>query len=91
MKNAHSPRHAQQNALFGAGFRDGSVALLTGCAGVKAPPKECHNRTGWTTRSWCHRVHAVALETTAVGISTGAANPTMGGAIGWVLASPRKS
>jgi len=68
----------------------GAIALLAGCAGVKAPPKEfAQDRLDDQIQVPAGNV--VALETTAVGLLNYEckANPAMGGNIGWVLASPQ--
>ena len=68
----------------------GAIALLAGCAGVKAPPKEfVQDRLDDQIQVPAGNV--VALETTAVGLLNYEckANPAMGGNIGWVLASPQ--
>ena len=71
-------------------FVTGAIALLAGCAGVKAPPKE-YAQDRLDDQIQVPAGHVVALETTAVGVLNYEcrANPAMGGAIGWVLASPQ--
>ena len=67
----------------------GAVALLAGCAGVKAPPKE-YAQDRLDDQIQVPAGNVVALETTAVGVLNYEckANPAMGGNIGWVLVSP---
>ena len=67
-----------------------AIALLAGCAGVKAPPKE-YAQDRLDDRIQVPAGHVVALETTAVGVLNYEcrSNPAMGGAIGWVLISPQ--
>ena len=68
----------------------GTLALLAGCAGVKAPPKE-YVQDRLDDQIQVPAGNVVALETTAVGVLNYEckANPAMGGNIGWVLVSPQ--
>ena len=79
-----------KRTLIALAFVTGSVAILAGCAGVKAPPKE-YTQERLDDQIQVPAGHVVALETTAVGILNYEckANPAMGGNIGWVLASPQ--
>jgi hypothetical protein len=91
MKNAHTPTGMRsKTAVLALAFVTGSVALLAGCAGVKAPPKE-YTQERLDDQIQVPAGNVVALETTAVGILNYEckANPAMNGAIGWVLASPQ--
>ena len=82
---AHSKRTAVALA-----FVTGAAALMTGCAGVKAPPKEFAQER-LDDRIQVPTGHVVALETTAVGVLNYEckANPANAGAIGWVLVKPQ--
>ena len=91
MTNTHTTdRMRSKTAVLALAFVTGSVAVLAGCAGVKAPPKE-YTQEKLDDQIQVPAGHVVALETTAVGILNYEckANPAMNGAIGWVLASPQ--
>ena len=91
MNNAHTPAGMRRkSAVLALALVTGTVALLAGCAGVKAPPKE-YAQDRLDDQIQVPTGNVVALETTAVGVLNYEckANPAMGGAIGWVLASPQ--
>ena len=80
----------RKNGALTLALVTGAVALLAGCAGVKAPPKE-YAQDRLDEQIQVPAGHVVALETTAVGVLNYEckANPAAGGAIGWVLVSPQ--
>ena len=68
----------------------GAIAVLAGCAGVKAPPKE-YVQDRLDDQIQVPAGNVVALETTAVGLLNYECKTiaAMGGGVGWVLVSPQ--
>ena len=79
-----------RRGTFTLAFMAGAIAVLAGCAGVKAPPKE-YAQDRLDDQIQVPAGNVVALETTAVGVLNYEckANPAMGGSMGWVLVSPQ--
>ena len=91
MKDTYFPVGMRSNsAVLALAFATGAVAMLAGCAGVEAPPKE-YVQDRLDDQIQVPAGNVVALETTAVGVLNYEckANPAMGGNIGWVLVSPQ--
>ena len=91
MKNTANPAGMHRSSAVSAlTLAACAVALLAGCAGVNAPPKE-YVQDRLDDQIQVPAGNVVALETTAVGLLNYEckANPAMGGTIGWVLVSPQ--